>query len=313
MATVEEIKDWLDDLVKAGSLSDDDRKGLEATMSKPGVADFVKGSQSRQADYSRQMNELSTKQKEIEAEKANTAELQRQLVEYKGTNEKKYNEMVNELKASQTRQFQLEQGLRHTYGIDPATIVGDPANGVGNGNPGYQGAPDPNRIDPSTFLSKEEFNKALESGMNQKIQGAATDLIAWTNATYEMQQRATELGIKDYKPRAVWDKMMETKNWNPDQVFDQLYNATAIQQQKQQAQYEADIAKARDEGIAKGRQEASLPAAQRANAPSLVQALIKGNEGQTSDGPASVTSDKSHVARAADALRASMDNSTAGG
>jgi hypothetical protein len=309
MPGIDEIKDWYEELLKTGSVDEEKRKVLDEVLAVPAVADYIKASVMRQSDYSRNQDALKAKEREIEAEKQNVATLQQQLVDYRGTNEKKYLDMVNELKASQTRQFQLEQGLRHTYGIDPATILGE---GGGNGN-GYQPVTDPNRIDPSSFLSKEEFNSALEKGVNTKIQGAATDLIAWTNKTYELNQRASELGIKGYTPGAVWDKMMETKNWNPDQIFDQLYNATAIQQQKQKEQYEADIAKARDEGIQRGRAEAALPVAQRANAPSLVQALIKGNEGQVADGPASVTSDKSHVARAADALRATMEGSTAGG
>lgn len=305
-ATLEELKDWLDDLVKAGSLSDEDRKGLEATFGKPGVADYIKGGQMRQSDYSRQMNELTTKQKEIETEKGNVAVLQQQLVDYKGTNEAKYTKMVEDLKASQTRQFQLEQKLQMDYGLDPATILGTTGGAI---------TTDPNRIDTSSFLSKAEFDTQLASTVKGQIQGAATDLINWTNSTFEMQQRASELGIKNYSPKAVMDKMVETQNWNPDQVFDQLYNATAIQTAKTQADYDAAITKARDEGIAKGRQEASLPAAQRANAPSLVQALIKGNEGQSPADTAStsVTSDKSHVVRAADALRATMGSGDSAG
>lgn len=289
-ATLEEIKDWLDDLVKAGSLSDDERKGLEATLGKPGVADHIKGSQLRQADFSRKMNEVSEQQKALDSEKANVAKLQQELVDWKGGSEAKYNKAIADLKAAQTRAFQLEQGLQTEYGIDPATLLGNGTAPLAN----------PTQPDTSAFLTKEQFDKALDERMNGRLQSVVTDLVSWPSAIYKMDREAKRLGIENYDPDQVWQKMVETKNWDPAVSFNTLYNADAIRQQKQKEEMDAALAKAREEGIKAGKAEAALPQSRVAPTDSYVQALVKGSEPAAQG--AGVSSDRSHVSRAADAL-----------
>lgn len=81
-----ETQQWLDELVKAGSLSEDERKVLIATASKADT--FIKDSVLRQSDYSRRQDELRVERDKLTTEYdrklAEVRKYQEQLAEYDG-------------------------------------------------------------------------------------------------------------------------------------------------------------------------------------------------------------------------------------
>ncbi len=297
MPGIEEIKDWYEGLIKTGSISDEKRKVLEEALAVPEVATYIKNSTMLRSDYSRNLDTLATERKAFESEKENIAKLQGELIKYKETNEGKYTEAVNKLGEAQNRINTLKHQAQYVYGIDLEDGA-PPANGNGYVPPSN-----------SNVYTQDQFNAELakmrdsiKAEHQQTLQGAASELVAWTNQSYKLANEAQKLGITNYDPEAVWNQMLSTKNWDPRAAFDTVYNAGSLRQAQADAELKQKVDSAREEGRKAALAEAALPQARRAATDSYAQALVRGEEKSMTEGGGGITEDRSHVNRAADML-----------
>lgn len=146
---------WLEDLKKTGAISEEELKVLEAATSKPQVAEYIGGSQLRQQDYSKRLNEAQTaydtKSQEILA-------YERELANWRANTEKSVTQLQQEL---HTARAERERILRtaQTYGLsedDFGASVANFSTPVGVNQPAVNPEPDKPQFDPTKFVSKEE-------------------------------------------------------------------------------------------------------------------------------------------------------------
>lgn len=85
MALSKETQEWLEGLKKEGSLTDEAYNQLKTSLEANAKADeYVKGSQLRQADYSRVMSDVQKAQKAVEDSQAALATREAQVTKYQG-------------------------------------------------------------------------------------------------------------------------------------------------------------------------------------------------------------------------------------
>lgn len=201
------LDEWLKELNADGSLSDEELKQLQATLSKGTVPKRLEEKTLRQAEFSRKMNELG------EAEKRTVA-LQQELAKWKQGAEAQLNQM--NLTASQERHAreQIEakaKVIAETYGLDlaelgiaatpPGTTSPPPNSPAPGTSPPNPPKPAPSKLDDMEqainalpFLSVELLELARE---HQQLFGQPLDKMR------ELVQKA----LQDRKPlRTTWEE-----------------------------------------------------------------------------------------------------------
>ena len=214
--TDETLKVWLEDLHKAGSLSDDDRKALEVVLDKPQAAEFVKGSVLRQADYSRRMSEVDKAKAEFAEKEANVLKLQQDLVNWQGTYGPKYQKTVKELEEANTKLFQQQQRLKtlaDTYGIDPTEL------GIAEGAPPVAAPPKPEpQKDQPRYLTPDDGVTYLKvqarlmrlAGEHQKLFGEPLDTEKLLEDSLEENRRGSNKKMDEvWRERYKVDEKLE--------------------------------------------------------------------------------------------------------
>ena len=160
-----ELQEWMKEL----ELTDDQRKVLEPIVSQEKVQAKLKGKYEdglRQADYSRSMNDLTEKTKELEAriaqKEADLDTHEKGLVKWKGTADKTLVQRQTELTKAQQELANTRQAMDRIaadYSIDRATYGITAAPVGGNGNP-----PATVQTEVSLdgkYVSAEDFKKAV--------------------------------------------------------------------------------------------------------------------------------------------------------
>ncbi len=223
--TKAELQTWMDGLVKAGSLSEEQAKALSGTLEKPEVLEYVGGSMLRQEDYSAHMNQLKADRKKQEDEytekNAGADRFQASLVTFKSEADdavKTANARVTAADQARTSLTQRVQSLAAQYGIDDAELAAAIAAGPAPAaNPPAGSPAAPSGVIPDEvlkgYVKAEDFNK----GARQYV-----DLTAVLNdmADEHMELFGTRLSRKD-----LVDEALSTGK-TIEQVWEAKYNVT---------------------------------------------------------------------------------------
>lgn len=223
--TKAELQTWMDGLVKAGNLSEEQAKLLSGTLEKPEVQEFVGGSMLRQEDYSVHMNQLAEDRKKQEAEytekNAGADRFQASLVTFKSEADAsvlKANERVTAADQARTSLTQRVQSLAAQYGIDDtelATAIAASPAPAANPPAGGPAVPNGGVSDEvlKGYVKAEDFNK----GARQYV-----DLTAVLN---DMADEHAELFGKRLSRKELVDEALSTGK-TIEQVWEAKYNVT---------------------------------------------------------------------------------------
>jgi hypothetical protein len=160
VALTTEVQAWLDELKKAGEVSDEDYKSLATAFERPKVGEFIKGSVLRQADYSRHMADLQRTKTELADKERQITDYQAQLGSWKSGVQEEYNKTLKEAEKLRTRVAAAQNRVRTlatTHGISEDEIKdileGETVNPAAGTPPGTAPAAGP---DTSQFLRRDE-------------------------------------------------------------------------------------------------------------------------------------------------------------
>ncbi len=222
--TKADLQKWMDDLVKAGNLSEEQAKVLSGTLEKPEVLEFVGGSMLRQEDYSGHMNQLAEDRKKQEKDysdkDAEVTRFQTSLATFKTEADEavdKANKRVTVAEQVRAAQTQRIQSLATQYGIDDAeltaAIAASPAPAANP--PSGDGAPSSGVSEETLkgYVKAEDFNK----GARQYV-----DLTAVLN---DMADEHRELFGTRLSRKELVDEAVSTGK-TIEQVWEAKYNVT---------------------------------------------------------------------------------------
>jgi len=173
MALSTETQAWLDDLKKEGGLSDEAYKTLAATLESSAKADlYVKGSALRQADYSRQMNDVKTAKEsldkataELQKKEADVTKYQTDLAQWKSGADVSYNKALKEREVAfqkATAAIARLKTVADSAGLDSNELLKDLE--TEQVNPPQQKSTLPEGFDPTQYVRREDIATATREG-----------------------------------------------------------------------------------------------------------------------------------------------------
>lgn len=220
--TKADLQKWMDDLVKAGNLSEEQAKLLSGTLEKPEVIEFVGGSMLRQEDYSVHMNQLAEdrkkQEKDYKTRDDEVTRFQTSLVTFKGEADKQVTEANKRVTvADQARESQAQriQSLAAQYGIEDAELTVAVVASNPPANPPSGGAA-PSGISDEVlkgYVKSEDFNKGARHYV---------DLTAVLN---DMADEHVELFGTRLSRKELVDEALSTGK-TIEQVWEAKYNVT---------------------------------------------------------------------------------------
>lgn len=262
-----DIPKWLKEDLK---LSDEQIAIVAPVFQADGRADLVEKGYLRQSDYSRNMNDLSTKIKAFEdSNNALTQEMTDWAVA-KANGEKQTKEQRDAMEAAQAEALRLRQIVERKaadLGIDPKTIL------EGTVTQPQNQPPNPPPFDESKFVSREDFMKAQAALANAAITAPAEIAV--------IQHEHHELTGEWLDPRTIMDELRTRASNRQNQksldlrtIWEEQHNVPTLRETKAKVKYDADIAAAEERGRIAARSEQVLPGAQpRANNSSVLKAV----------------------------------------
>lgn len=198
-------------ILDAAGLTGDDRAKAEAAFSIEGLGKIVKDGVLMRSDYSRKMDELTARQRTLEAnwQKAN----------------EEYLDMQKSLEATQAQKDAAETKLREAEQKLTATIV-----------PPTPPAP---VVDETKFLTKEQHAEELK-----KLMAGQT---AYFGDTLEAQDRINALTGTRVPAKEILAKSLEA-NKTPMQWAEETYQLAAKAEERDKAAREKELKDAEDRG-----------------------------------------------------------------
>lgn len=240
-------KAYLDELVKAGAVSDEDRKVLEKYFKddNAGLVKYLEENQLRQSEFSRLTDSMKQEKAALESEKANITKLQQQLASKEpGWTQEKQN-LANKITAAETRLYQARQALMNKYDVgddELKDIFGEaavePPKQRGQ-QMGSDGGNSNSNFDPSKYIDRDSFNSAAKS------------LIGYQNWLWKTQQQHHKLFGEHFDPDEILQAIEADPKLTPQQVWETKFNVSAKLKEIQ----EADIEKRANELAEKRYQE----------------------------------------------------------
>ncbi len=175
--TKADLQKWMDDLVKAGNLNEEQAKVLSGTLEKPEVLEFVGGSMLRQEDYSGHMNQLAEdrkkQEKDYKTKDDEVTRFQTSLVTFKSDADKAVAEADKRTAAAvqaQTAQAQRIKTIATQYGIEDAELETAVAASSGSAaNPSSGDGASSSSISAETlkgYVKEDVFNKGARDYVN---------------------------------------------------------------------------------------------------------------------------------------------------
>jgi len=159
-----DLKPWVEELYKTGSLSDEEKKVLDTVFAKEPVAKFVGESTLRQSDYSRKLNEMTAKEQklasDVEAKQAALDAHEASLIKWKDEDVvPKVNKLAQELEDAKLALFKHQRAVtkaQEAYNITPQELGLDDSAPVKTAE--KEPAP---TFDSTKYVSREEYDKIL--------------------------------------------------------------------------------------------------------------------------------------------------------
>ncbi len=219
MAISKETQEWLDDLKKEGTLSEEVIQNLKTAVEANSKADgFLKGSVLRQSDYSRRSAEVDTAKKTVEDSQAAlkqreeaVTKFQAELGTWKQGAEENYNKALKEREAAEKKASAAQARLRTlaiANGLSEEEVLKDLDVSV---IPEKKIEP---TFDTSKFLTREDVEKATREAT--LLDAVISDLKdehralfgSGFNATALVQEAiASKRGIRD-----LWEERFKVKD-----------------------------------------------------------------------------------------------------
>ena len=276
-----ELQEWIKEL----ELTDDQRKVLEPIVSQEKVQAKLKVKYEeglRQEDYSRHMNTLGDKEKELEgriAKKESDLDAhEKGLVEWKGTADKTLVQRQAELAKAQQELTSTRQAMDRIaadYSIDRAAYGITPTPVGGNGNPPATVQTDP-PLD-GKYVSLEQFKKAVsEVQLFPQVAAELQDLSAEHQQLFGKPLTKTRDLVADAVKR----------NLPIREVWEEVHKVAAKREEVTRVAQEQHDETIREEERTKVRSELRLPAPRPELPGSPVLGQLK-PPGQTEQGPQS--------------------------
>ena len=225
-------------------ISEDQRETVKEALENDKVLGLIGDGVLRQSEFSRGMDELTTRNTEVEAQLAKSDTIFKDNVQWRADNE----QGVAVLKAENER-------------LKKALAVGD-----GVGDPDPEGDPSPPGFDSSRFVSKEDFDKAV----NDRIAGVERDGVKLMS----VMTRLTTQHLKEFDEVLDTDALIahaNEKKLHIDTAYDDFIKDRV--EEKRQKEF--------DEKIEAAKKEARVEAFKEANA---VPYLVDSSEPSTLDG-----------------------------
>ena len=249
-------KSFLDELVKAGNLSDEQRKVLEPVVGVEGVVKYLEGSFLRQSDYSRMANELKQKQTELEEEYeekvADIEALRGQLADSSGLSATRIASLEAQLNKAEADRLKIVQEARSRSGGEEFLKA------VGLDNPELKYEPPP---------SKEPEKKGPEFVPLDRYTANMRAMAEFALDSQAMRDEIEELTGKKLSARELKEKLLtgftKHKTNDPWEVFAKEFDTEGLKKAKEEQRINALIENARKEAVDQYISQKALPQEQQ--------------------------------------------------
>jgi hypothetical protein len=213
MALSSETQAWLEGLKKEGSLTDEAYNQLKSSLESNSKADeYVKGSQLRQADYSRTMATVQQAQKDVEAAQAALAKreqdvtkYQSDLAEWKTGADKNFQKAIQEREQAANKAAAAVARLRSlavANGLPEDDVLKDLDTAPVNNNQNQNQNQNQNGFDPSQYVKRSEIAQTVaESALvDASIHDVAAEYFELTGKPLRDASKLVQEAIQAKKP-----------------------------------------------------------------------------------------------------------------
>lgn len=241
-----DVKKWLVEDLK---FTEEEAGGLLTQLAPK--ADLVEKGHLRQADYSRQLNDIQRLQADL---KTNSDRLNREMAEWaeiRTTDTAAGQQMREQLEKAQLEKFQIEQALTRVAeqaGIDPRTVL---LNGQPSPKPPDKPAPEPfdaTKITGPVMQTVGSIADYLIS-LQAKLPAITAEHQALTGEPLDVEKFVDEIKARAAKREDV----------DPRRLWETLNDIPAKREAKRQVDYNLAIKAAEDRGREAARSEAAIP------------------------------------------------------
>ncbi len=232
---------WLEELKKTGAISEDEWKVLEAAADKPQVAEFIGGSQLRQSDYNRRMNELKS---QYDVKAAEILQYEKDLANWRGNTEKSVTQLKQELQLARTEAQRLRDTAK-AYGLaeeDLGVPVAPHTAPPGVDDPQNRKGHDP-EFDPTQFLKKTEIEELGQTAF--LLPAEINDIVAEHVELFGKQPK----GMRQIVEQAMRERRTVRE------VYEETFKVADRRTEIAEQQKEAEIKRRVEEQIAAWRTE----------------------------------------------------------
>ena len=230
---------WLEGLKNTGAISEEEWKVLEGATAKQEFVDYVGETALSRSDYSRRQNEL---QAEFQAKTQELNDYQKELANWRGLTEKEVSTIRAEAEQLRAERQRLV-GVAQSFGLTEDDLGTPVAPFTTNPNLQVQKQPAQHEIDPTKYMSRDEFqNEAVTYAL---LPGEIADITA---------EHVELFGKAPNKMRQIVETAIREKRTVRD-VYEDEYKVADRRSELANAEREAEIKRRVEEELTRFRTE----------------------------------------------------------
>lgn len=299
------MKQYLDGLVKAGAMSDEQRKALELVFKddNQGLVKYLEDNQRMQSDYSRSMDEIKAEREQLQSLKDQLISTQTELAKQQpGWSAEKQRLLaesadlkgrIAQMKIKAESKYDVtEEFMKDIFG-EGDTSLGSPAQ-VAAASAGVQ-------FDPAEHLK----GYVREEQVNTR----AAEVLRFNTYLMKKQRHHHALFNDYFDEEQFLDAIAKNPTKPYDAVYEELYHAADRQRELQEQQIQQRIEAGIREGVQRTMLGQTMEGAHRAD--NAIQSQVFVPQSDAASGNASAQPDTAHLSRSLE-LWDKVDEATGG-
>jgi predicted DNA-binding protein YlxM (UPF0122 family) len=242
------MKGYLDNLVKAGAVSDEQRKALEVVFKddNKGLVEFLENNQRMQSDYSRSMDELKTEKQQLDVLKDQLLTNQQRLAQLEPGWSAEKQKILNENAGLKTRMAEMRIKAESKYDVTDDFMK----DIFGDEQPSQQ--PPAQAATSNGGFNAEEHLKGYVR--EEQVNGRAAEILRFSTWLMKRQREHQKLFGDYFDEDELLAEIAKAPNDAYDAVYDRKYNASAKRKEIEEAAINQRIT----DGVRDGVQKAML-------------------------------------------------------